>query len=114
MLTTLSQSPTDPKFFQNPYAFYDRARKVGPFFHWAEYGKTCATSYAAVNAILRDRRFGREVPAGPRAPHTAPFYAIEAHSMLELEPPRHTRLRGLVMRAFTSRRINALAPEIAQ
>ncbi len=34
--------------------------------------------------------------------------------MLELEPPRHTRLRGLVLRAFTSRRIAALAPEIAQ
>lgn len=33
--------------------------------------------------------------------------------MLELEPPRHTRLRGLVLRAFTSRRIAALQPEIA-
>ena len=32
--------------------------------------------------------------------------------MLELEPPSHTRLRGLVLRAFTSRRITALAPEI--
>lgn len=32
--------------------------------------------------------------------------------MLELEPPRHTRLRSLVLRAFTSRRIAALAPEI--
>lgn len=32
--------------------------------------------------------------------------------MLELEPPRHTRLRGLVLRAFTSRRIAALQPEI--
>ena len=32
--------------------------------------------------------------------------------MLELEPPRHTRLRSLVLRAFTSRRINALLPEI--
>ena len=32
--------------------------------------------------------------------------------MLELEPPRHTRLRGLVLRAFTTRRIRALAPEI--
>ncbi len=113
----LSQSPNDPDFVQNPYAFYDRARAHGPFFHWEDYGKTCATSYAAVNAILRDRRFGREIPADQRpeiAPHTAPFYAVEAHSMLELEPPRHTRLRGLVMRAFTSRRINALAPEIAQ
>jgi unspecific monooxygenase len=33
--------------------------------------------------------------------------------MLELEPPRHTRLRSLVLRAFTTRRINALGPEIA-
>ena len=32
--------------------------------------------------------------------------------MLELNPPRHTRLRGLVLRAFTSRRIAALEPEI--
>ncbi len=116
-MQSLSQSPNDPAFVQNPYAFYDQARAAGPFFHWQEYGKTCATSYAAVNAILRDRRFGREIPSDQRpeiAPHTAPFYAVEAHSMLELEPPRHTRLRGLVMRAFTSRRINALAPEIAQ
>ena len=34
--------------------------------------------------------------------------------MLELEPPRHTRLRGLVLRAFTSRRIRELSPEITQ
>jgi unspecific monooxygenase len=34
--------------------------------------------------------------------------------MLELEPPRHTRLRSLVLRAFTSRRIAALGPEITQ
>lgn len=113
----LSQSPDAPEFIQNPYAFYDRARAFGPLFHWADYGKICVTSYTAVNAILRDRRFGREVPPDQRqpvAPHTVPFYAVEAHSMLELEPPRHTRLRGLVMRAFTSRRINGLAPEIAQ
>lgn len=113
----LSQSPNDPAFVQNPYAFYETARAAGPFFHWQDYGKTCTGSYAAVNAILRDRRFGREIPPDQRpdiAPHTAPFYAVEAHSMLELEPPRHTRLRGLVMRAFTSRRIAALTPEITQ
>lgn len=117
MLPSLSQSPQDPDFVQNPHAFYNRARALGPFFHWQDYGKTCVSSYAAVNTILRDRRFGREVPPDvkqPTAPHTAPFYAIEAHSMLELEPPRHTRLRGLVMRAFTSRRIMGLGPDIAQ
>jgi unspecific monooxygenase len=72
-----------------------------------------AVSHAAVNAILRDRRMGRADPnPAPVPDHLAPFYAIEAHSMLELEPPRHTRLRGLVLRAFTQRRIAALAPEI--
>ncbi len=113
-MQTLIQSPTDPVFVQNPYPFYDRARAAGPFFHWQDYNLTCTGNAAAVNAIFRDRRFGRE-PIEPIAfpPHLAPFYAVEAHSMLELEPPRHTRLRNLVMRAFTSRRIAGLAPDIA-
>ncbi|QYK43016.1 MAG: cytochrome P450 [Paracoccaceae bacterium] len=115
-MRTLAQSPTDAAFVQNPYAFYDRARRAGPFFHWRDYRLTATASAAAVGAILRDRRFGREIPAALRKPvpaHLEPFYAVEDHSMLELEPPRHTRLRGLVLRAFTSRRIAALAPEIA-
>lgn len=116
-MQTLTQSPTDPAFLQNPYPFYERARATGPFFHWQDYDLTCTPSAAAVNAILRDRRFGREAPPenAPAIPdHLRPFYAVEAHSMLELEPPRHTRLRSLVLRAFTSRRIAALAPEISQ
>ncbi len=115
-MISLSQSPVDPAFVQNPYPFYEVARAAGPFFLWQDYGLVCTTSSAACNAIFRDRRFGREVPpekAPPIAPHTAPFYAVEAHSMLELEPPRHTRLRSLVLRAFTSRRIAALQPEVA-
>jgi unspecific monooxygenase len=109
----LSQSPTDPEFVQNPYPFYESARAAGPFFRWADYNLTCTGNAAAVNAIFRDRRFGRE-PVEPLVvpPHLAPFYAVEAHSMLELEPPRHTRLRNLVLRAFTSRRIAGLAPDI--
>lgn len=111
----LSQSPVEPAFVQNPYAFYDHARALGDLFWWEDYGAVCAVSHAAVAACLKDRRLGREVPAefAPTLPeHVAPFYAVEAHSMLELNPPRHTRLRGLVLRAFTSRRIAALEPEI--
>lgn len=114
-MLTLSQPPTDPAFVQNPYPFYDRARAGGDLFFWSDYDLPCATSHAAVGAILKDRRLGREAPAehAPAiAPHLAPFYAVEAHSMLEREPPAHTRLRGLVLRAFTSRRIAALAPQI--
>ena len=113
-MISLSQSPTDPAFVQNPYPFYELARRTGPFFHWTDYNLTCTTNAAACTAIFRDRRFGRESPTPlPIPDHLKPFYAVEAHSMLELEPPRHTRLRSLVLRAFTSRRIAALQPEIA-
>lgn len=114
-MKALRQSPTDPAFVQDPYPFYETARAAGPFFRWEDYGLVCTGNAAAVNAIFRDRRFGREAPperAPAIPPHLAPFYAVEAHSMLELEPPRHTRLRSLVLRAFTSRRIEALRPEI--
>ncbi|WP_039017285.1 cytochrome P450 [Halocynthiibacter namhaensis] len=110
-----TQSATDPDFVQNPYPLYTRMRAAGDLVFWSDYDLICATSHKAVSTLLRDRRFGREVPADKRKPipdHLAPFYAVEAHSMLELERPRHPRLRGLVMRAFTSRRIKELAPEI--
>ncbi len=75
-----------------------------------------ATTHEAVNRIMKSRKMGREVPKERRKavrPALAPFYAVEDHSMLELEPPRHTRLRGLVLRAFTRQRIMTMAPEIS-
>lgn len=116
-MQSVTQSPTDPEFVQSPYGFYAHARSLGPLVRWEEYGMVAAFSHDVVNTLLKDRRFGREVPpelAPVIPPHLEPFYKVEAHSMLELEPPRHTRLRGLVLRAFTSRRIKALGPEIAQ
>ena len=116
-MQTVHQSPTDPAFVQDPYPFYDRARALGDFVWWDDYAMPCALSHKAVHAVLRDRRMGRECPPelAPAIPDALrPFYDIEAHSMLELEPPRHTRLRALVLRAFTSRTIAALAPQITQ
>ncbi len=109
----MSQSPTDPAFVQDPYPFYDRLRAAGPLVWWDDYAMPVAASHAVVSALLRDKRFGREDPAPPSRPaHQAAFWAIEDHSMLEAEPPRHTRLRAQVLRAFTSRRVGALIPEI--
>ena len=115
VMQNVSQSPVDPAFVQDPYPFYDKARALGDFVNWTDYGMACAVSHKAVHAVLRDRRMGRECPAelAPAIPpHLKPFFDVEAHSMLELEPPRHTRLRALVLRAFTSRTIAALAPDI--
>ena len=107
--------PRDPEFFNNPYPAYAAIREASPAFYWEDYGFWCFARFADVSALLRDRRFGRTAAeAGPREskPHLEPFDALERHSMLELEPPEHTRLRNLVNRAFVSRRIEGLRPGI--
>ena len=118
IVKSYSQSPIDDAFVQNPYPFYEHARAGGgQLFFWDEFDVACTASFAAVWAILKDRRMGREAPPGfepEKPPHQAGFWAVEDHSLLELERPRHTRLRGLILRAFTSRRIGELEPEISQ
>ena len=114
-MKSLSQSPTDPDFVQNPYPFYDQARACGDLFHWEDLDRVSAVSHRAVTAILKDRRLGRAVPPERREPtpdHLTAFAMVEDVSMLDMEPPQHTRLRSLVLRAFTSRRIAALEDEI--
>ncbi|QBF31428.1 cytochrome P450 [Thalassococcus sp. S3] len=109
------QDPTDPAFGQNPYPVYAGARQQAPLHYWPHYRMVAAFDFATVNSVLRDRRFGRQVPpelAETPPAHLKAFYAVEAHSMLELEPPAHTRLRTQVLRAFTTRRVSALQPEI--
>ena len=113
----LEQSPTDYTFVQNPYPFYESARRLQQPVFWRDYNMASFFDHQSVMSLLKDRRFGRvclKDLAQPTPKHLAPFYKLEANSMLELEPPRHSRLRGLVLRAFTSRRIASLEPEIKQ
>ncbi len=118
----LRLDPHDAAFFQDPYPTYAWLQARTPVFHWEEFGAWCVASYEAVNRILRDRNFGREKPggyadyvsrSGDRS-HLADFDAVEARSMLELEPPVHTRLRTLVNRAFVSRQVERLRPRVEQ
>lgn len=110
-----SQALDDPSFVQNPYPAYDAARRVGPIVWWDDYGMPAVMDHAGVMALFKDRRLGRTPPQPRPSPdHLAAFRALEDHSLLELEPPRHTRLRGLVLRAFTSRRVASLRPDIEE
>ena len=116
-----SAEPRDPAFYQNPYAFYDRLHADNPTFFWDQYGHWCFAGFKDVSALLRDKRFGREIlhvatreelgMPEPKA-HTAAFDLTEKHSLLNLEPPAHTRLRTLVNRAFVSRHVEQLRPRI--
>ncbi len=111
----IAQSPLDPSFVQNPYPAYDVMREEGPLFHWKDYGFLCSARHETVNAILRDRRFASELPAdlAPEPPaHLRAFYAFESRSILAIEPPAHTRIRSLLTKAFTTRRINEMAPQV--
>lgn len=112
-MTCLQQSLTDDAFVQDPYPVYHAAREAGPVLYWEEMGMWAAFDHATVSALLRDRRLGR-TPVTPkhRPAHLEPFRALEDDSLLELEPPRHTRLRALVLRAFTSRRVAELRADI--
>jgi cytochrome P450 len=113
--------PREAQFYANPYPYYDRIRKTVPVFKWEEYGHWCFARHEDVNGLLRDRRFGRqilhvasreELGLSEPAAHLRPFIDHEQHSLLELEPPVHTRLRGLINRAFLARHIERLRPII--
>ena len=118
-----SAAPRDPVFYQNPYAFYDVLHGQDPSFFWDEYGHWCFAGFKQVSALLRDKRFGRDIlhiksreelgmPA-PK-PHTQAFDTTEQYSLLNLEQPAHTRLRNLVNRAFVSRHVEQLRPRIVR
>ena len=119
---SVSINSADPGFYNDPYAAYERIRAVTPAFYWEEQRVWCFLNAADVGAILRDRRFGRELlpphgePAPPPKPvpaHVKAFHEVNRDSMLEREPPVHTRLRTLVNRAFVARNIERLRPRIS-
>lgn len=110
------QNPRDPAFYQNPYILYRELHERGGPVFWEDYGLWCLAGFEAVDKCLRDKRFARLPPAGherkPYPAHLSEFARAEAFSLLALEPPRHTRLRKLVNRAFVSRQVEKMAGEI--
>ncbi|MCF6303137.1 MAG: cytochrome P450 [Devosiaceae bacterium] len=120
---SLSCDPQDNAFVQNPYALYEAMYGGDDPLMWQQYGHWVFASWHNVNALLRDKRFGRQIlhltsreqlgwPELP--PHTADFVLSEKHSLLNVEPPVHTRLRTLVNRAFVSRQVEQLRPQVEQ
>ena len=111
----INQSPVEKKFVQNPYVFYRQILKRGGVCFWEDYNQKAFFNFETINKIFKDNRFGRELPPGLEQPiekNLIDFYRIERNSMLELEGERHTRLRRLVLRAFTTKNIQRISKDI--
>ena len=107
-------NPMDPEFVADPYPTYHRLRVEDPVHH-SPLGFWVLTRYADVMGMLRDPRLIKE----PIAAFVAARFGIAVPpglglSMLDRDPPDHTRLRGLVSKAFTPKALESLRPHIQQ
>jgi cytochrome P450 len=106
-------NPMDPAFVADPYPTYHRLRSEDPVHH-SPLGFWVLTRYDDVVAALRDPRLAKEAIASfVAARFGAPVPAMGL-SMLDRDPPDHTRLRGLVSKAFTPRVVEGLRPRIQE
>ena len=109
-------NPLSPEFIRNPYPHYHRLRTTDPV-HRSPLGFFVASRHDDVSSILRDKRFGKDF-VGRMTRRLGkeildePVYRSMRHWMLQQDPPDHTRLRGLVVKAFTARRVEDMRPRI--
>jgi hypothetical protein len=119
--TGIAFNPLDPELRRDPYPFYARLREKDPFHRCRNADGWILSRHADVLAALRDpsfaaderhrRRFPGERARMLRAGLPDP-YADDRGSMLRLDPPDHTRLRGLVAKGFTPRAVERMRPRI--
>ncbi|HLZ63537.1 MAG TPA: cytochrome P450 [Ktedonosporobacter sp.] len=118
--TTLSlQDALSPEHITNPYPVYHRLRSTDPVLWDEQMNCWILTRYYDVVPGLRDQRFSAArflldttwFPAEMQSTLSPAALAL-TRQMLFLDPPDHTRLRGLVARAFTPRVLEALRPRI--
>jgi cytochrome P450 len=111
-------NPLSPEFIRDPYPFYERLRTTDPV-HLTEHGNFLASRHAEASLVLRDKRFGKDYVErtvrryGPKIMEE-PIFRSMSHWMLQQDPPDHTRLRGLVVKAFTARRVEDMRPRIQE
>ncbi|MEA2889258.1 MAG: hypothetical protein QOI05_51, partial [Bradyrhizobium sp.] len=111
-------NPLSPDYIRDPYPSYERLRTTDPM-HLTPFGAYVASRHAEVSLVIRDKRFGKDFVErssrryGPEIMEEPVFRSMR-HWMLQQDPPDHTRLRGLVVKAFTARRVEDMRPRIQQ
>ena len=100
-------------YFADPYSVHARLRAqrpVTPVVMPGGPGAWLITGYAEARAALADPRLSKHMPGWHPEPDSI-FAALDLH-MLNSDPPDHARLRKLVNKAFTARRVERLRPRI--
>jgi len=108
-----SFNPMAPEFVADPYPTYHRLRAEDPV-HQSPLGFWVLTRYEDVVMSLRDPRFGKEAIMSLVAARYGGLPTGVGLSMLDRDPPDHTRLRSLVNKAFTPRVVEVLRPRVQQ
>src|ERR1700716_1179174 len=111
-------NPLAPEFIRDPYPSYEGLRTTDPM-PVLSLGSFVPSRHAEASLVLRDKRFGKDYVErsvrryGPQI-MDEPVFRSMSHWMLQQDPPDHTRLRGLVVKAFTARRVEDMRPRIQQ
>ena len=102
----------DPGFLADPYPQLAELRKVGkPVWH-DDLQVFLAATHADANAVLRNRSLGRIFQPKEPLNEWDTFNWLHADSILDSEPPKHSRLRSLVMKAFNPKKIESMRPDV--
>jgi pimeloyl-[acyl-carrier protein] synthase len=107
-------NPWDPAFHANPYPHYGALLAAPPrIVQLAPMPVALVARYRDATAVLRDpSRFSSVAPPPPPGVYQNPFAG--QRNVLGSDPPDHTRLRRLISRDFTPRRIREMEPRIRQ
>jgi len=106
--------PTLPQVVANPYPVFAARRAVEPVGWSDALGEWVTFGHAEADAVLRHRGLGRlwrlRWPDEPLPNYTL----LHEHSLLENEPPTHTRLRWLVAAGFGRRQVERLRGRVTE
>jgi cytochrome P450 len=105
---------TDPGVVADPYPSFAALRREAPLAWHSGLGIWVASGHAECSQVLRDRSLGRIFRPREPADVWETFNWLHADSILDSEPPKHTRLRRLVQSAFSRGHVARLAPRIAE
>ena len=101
-------SPYDYEVHEDPYPFYARLRAEAPVYHNAELDFWALSKYDDVREAFRAPEIFSSAMGVSLDPAAYGPHAYKTMSFLAMDDPRHARLRRLVSKGFTSRRVDAL------